>query len=415
MPIVVFLSLVTAEPRLLLASEDASALTLEAASAIGAATTIERVPDARDQEQEHAQLALDRALMLVALANKRATELKPDEAIRHYEEALRLFSKGAVAIHDFTHVIDCHVQLGATRALRNDDKGAVEEFKRAIAIGAKALDTQKYNPETVALFQRAARELERVTGGSLSITGQPAGAHVFVDGRRVGALPLSLHDLVAGTHWLVVASEGFHSFSSLLNVPVRGYEKSEVFLRPRGEPSALGLIARAEAQALAADEELLFSKYAQQRNVDELVVLGPSGTRGYSRKRNRVSERLDNTDAQSLARSLRTFFSAALEAPRVIVVPKTQTRVHPGIAWLPLGIAQFAEGRRLAGALFLSAELALLAVNIASAVVVLNDRGPQGGYRFVERDRQLQVVNLTAFGLFVATLIGGGIDGVYHR
>ena len=44
--------------------------------------------------------------------------------------------------------------------------------------------------------------------GSLTVTSDPAGAAVIVDGKPVGETPMTVHDLAAGRHSVVVRGEG---------------------------------------------------------------------------------------------------------------------------------------------------------------------------------------------------------------
>lgn len=54
---------------------------------------------------------------------------------------------------------------------------------------------------------------------NLSISGRPKGAEVFVDGVRVGALPLDLSGQLAGEYQIEVRQPGYATFSQLVTVP----------------------------------------------------------------------------------------------------------------------------------------------------------------------------------------------------
>jgi hypothetical protein len=105
-------------------------------------------------------------------------------------------------------------------------------------------------------------------------------------------------------------------------------------------------------------------------------------------------------------------------APVAVTAPaksKTRAAVHPGLAWMPLGIAQFLEQRHLAGGLLLAAELLLAAVSTTTFALILADRLPSGAFNNAERNRSLQIVNLTSAGALLITAVVGAVDGELHR
>ena len=63
------------------------------------------------------------------------------------------------------------------------------------------------------------------------------------------------------------------------------------------------------------------------------------------------------------------------------------------------------ERRPLPGALFLGSQALLLATNLVTGLLIFGDRQPSGLYLNGDRNRALQVVNITAFGLLIADIV----------
>jgi hypothetical protein len=89
--------------------------------------------------------------------------------------------------------------------------------------------------------------------------------------------------------------------------------------------------------------------------------------------------------------------------------------VHPAVAWLPMGIPQYLEGRPVAATLLLVSQALLLATNITSYALVARDRAADGYYNHPAQSEALRWVNNWAFGLLLADVAAGAIDGVVHR
>lgn len=74
---------------------------------------------------------------------------------------------------------------------------------------------QGYSPRTTqvkvvdALTTRAVLALERQDRGELRVAARPAGSHIYVDGRYVGAAPLYLRNLSPGSHRVVAVRDGY--------------------------------------------------------------------------------------------------------------------------------------------------------------------------------------------------------------
>lgn len=77
----------------------------------------------------------------------------------------------------------------------------------------------------------------------------------------------------------------------------------------------------------------------------------------------------------------------------------------------PLGIGQYAAGSPVRGTVFLTTQLGFLALNIAGAVLLANQRVPGGFVQDVSSAQNAQVmINVGFFGL-LSSLIVGTLDG----
>lgn len=77
----------------------------------------------------------------------------------------------------------------------------------------------------------------------------------------------------------------------------------------------------------------------------------------------------------------------------------------------PLGIGQYAAGSPVRGTIFLTTQLGFLALNIAGAVLLANQRVPGGFVQDVSSAQNAQVmINVGFFGL-LSSLIVGTLDG----
>lgn len=79
---------------------------------------------------------------------------------------------------------------------------------------------------------RISRKLE--TLGGLRVSGSPAGADVYLDGKKVGVLPVDLSRLAMGSHEIEARKDGYHSWSGKTTIRVGETEKIEVALKSKG-------------------------------------------------------------------------------------------------------------------------------------------------------------------------------------
>ena len=377
---------------------------------------VEQISGAADPSLIEAEDFLLKARAVLTQGQEADFAMNANNAIRKYEEAIDLFERGLVAAKSFDLVTQSLTNLGATWLSLARPERATEAFQRALTLDPHlALDPAKFNPKTVAHFRAAERALANQARGSLTIDGSPAGATVWIDGRQVGRLPLTAPDLVTGEHWIVVGLQEHRRFASRITLRRGLPNRIDVFLEPLSP--ALRVL---RGGAVGDDDANFFSEQADGA-AQVLVVAGQNiiNARAWRKRDGAFSNVVSGSTKEAVVDALADFLSFAASpasaptlAQRIEAAPK---RTPALLAILPLGIGQFVEHRPLAGALFLSGELLLIAANVATAVIANNDRVPQNYYSHAANDRVLQVINLSAFAGLIALIAGEGIEGYLKR
>jgi PEGA domain len=363
---------------------------------------------------EDPKLALKRAEESCRSGRQEALAMRTVPAIAKYELALASFLRGAAAIEHFDVMAHCLIDLGDAWIVEGKPDRAAVAFKRALSLSPGTSPNAKdYNPEVTKRFAALRNELARAAPSALTITGEPQGASIQIDGVNKGLLPLSLGGLPAGEHVLVVRAPGYQTFVEILTVTPGSGLRREVFLAPLESRREARLL---DLDAMSAED----SKRALAGFTGTGVVISRAWTARAQNADGVLSAELRADDFRALAAQVKKWWTpvvapAATQTSPATQIIETPRAVHPAIAILPFGVGQLVEKRPVAGALFLASEVALLATNIATAAFVIRQRNADGLSPNVERDATLRIVNLTSFGLLIAMIIGGGVDGFVHR
>ena len=87
---------------------------------------------------------------------------------------------------------------------------------------------QGYTPETITAtvgrneIMKVPVTLSPASSGPLTITSNPAGAHIFLDGQDAGMTPLTIPDLAMGMHTLVLKMDGYQDYTEQITVTSEG-------------------------------------------------------------------------------------------------------------------------------------------------------------------------------------------------
>jgi hypothetical protein len=362
-----------------------------------------------------------------------ALAMDTSTAIARFEDGVNLYARGMAAIEDFRDVARCLLELGAAWMAADKEDKAGEAFRRALVLSPTLqADPVRHNPPTRKRFQKVQRDMVSEKRGALTIVGEPAGAEVWLDGARIGSIPVSVPDLAAGEHWVSVRHPGRRLFASRVPVIESKPVKIEVFL---AEQKTVGREARVAAM-LASERDLKESEIAELSLQAEalgafgfvyLAAQGPSFRHRFYDDRKRAATSLSRTGTlEDVAKLARSFFNGPAPAPAAAVSAPPQPaavaakrderpRVHVMLSILPLGIGQFVEKRYGVGAVFLTTEILLLALNITSFYVAQSFKLGPGEYRSPQTVEALKWVVNVSLPLLVVDAIIGAIDGGLNR
>ncbi|MCC6807017.1 MAG: PEGA domain-containing protein [Deltaproteobacteria bacterium] len=393
-------------------------------------------PGALEQEKK----ALELARKEMKRASDAALALESRSAIAHYEAALEQYARAMPVLADLDEVARCLFDLGAAQMDTKAGDKAADAFRRALVLNPSLrADKVRHNPDVVRTFERVRAASERSKRGSLTVSGEPKGADVYLDGKRVAALPASVSSLYAGEHWLSVRAAGRTPFSARFTIEERKVAKLEVFLveeAARSRTDTVAAILAGDRTIGAADKAELDRFCGEQRAGAAAFMQVRSGNvlaRVYDCEMNRISERgklMNVADAVAFIESAlknEPAPVATIDVPLVAPTPALATaktgkpaatreiRVHPAVALLPLGIGQFVEERPVAGALLLVSQLLLLATNLSAYFVAQRFAVGNGTYRQPQTVEALKWVTNVSFGLVIADVLAGAIDGIVYR
>lgn len=393
-----------------------------------------RLEQPLDQEKK----SLEQARKEAKRGSDAALALEMKNATGHYEEALELYARAMPILADLDEVARCLFDLGAAQVDAKAADKAAESFRRALVLNpAVRADRVRHNPDVVRTFEKVLKQHERSKRGSLTLTGEPKGADVYMDGKRVGTLPASLSALHAGEHWLSVRAPGRLPFSARFAIEERKVAKLEVFLVERETRTLVDRVAELLASDAVADASEL-TRFAAERKAKVVALVqarsGQFNVRFFDTEREWLSVRgREATVAAALAWIEKTLAGAPTEEPvrpsaspaaaalgtaTTLPAQKAKTReirVHPALALLPLGIGQFLEERTAPGVLLVVSQVLLLATNLTAYFVAQRFAAPGGTFRQPQTVEALKWVVNVSFGLVIADVIAGGIDGIVYR
>ena len=125
-------------------------------------------------------------------------------------------------------LMDALFMHGASHALNLDDELAQNIFLQILAMQSEIEVPEDYPDDVKDVFIEARQMNEDISAGAISVSTQPAGVRVFVDGKYRGLSPLSLENVAPGAHTVVAETTGY--WESIEQVDVESEEKSMVEL-----------------------------------------------------------------------------------------------------------------------------------------------------------------------------------------
>jgi PEGA domain-containing protein len=189
-----------------------------------------------------------RAVQLVRAARDAYSRFDYDGALERLRQA-ELALGSAPPVPDVTQLlIEINLLAGVVQADRGDTGHALDSFRvvRRLDPAREALDPGRYRPRVVALYAQAAATPE-ARRTRLDVVTDPAGAEVWIDGRRAGTAPFAA-TVEVGVHYVAAVAEG--SQPRLEKPLLRAGEDSRLsMLLSRSPPEERARQARAELLA----------------------------------------------------------------------------------------------------------------------------------------------------------------------
>ena len=122
-----------------------------------------------------------------------------------------------------------------------------------------------YVPQTMELFvenneiKKVPVTLQKAVSGTLTVSSDPSGAGVYLDGQMIGMTPLTVADVSAGEHTLLITMEGYTDFSQTVTMTGEGSVVSAALV-PSAQTGSAGLSPLVLLGALAGCAFLVFRR-----------------------------------------------------------------------------------------------------------------------------------------------------------
>jgi tetratricopeptide (TPR) repeat protein len=231
---------------------------------------------------------LDRAEKSVEDARKQAQRRKWDAAIREYTKALTLYAKEIAQLTDLRPYHEAVVERALAYLEAGYDDNAEEEFLRALAFDPGLKLPPSASPAAQATLMRASSRVQPAPG-KLTVTVDPAGATVVVDGRISKAAPAEFEGLPRGEHVVQVFAPDYQPharivtvYDTFVPVAVKLSAMPGVTPRPLKQPpagtmqapaeAATGLEAFAQSGEFGADFQTVAKQLAKNNALDAIVI-----------------------------------------------------------------------------------------------------------------------------------------------
>jgi hypothetical protein len=210
---------------------------------------------------------------LVERARQRYFELDFPAAAAMATQAIELYRSQPTALGSGEGLVTAHLVAALASIELGADDIATSHFVAVQTLRPEqALSRSEYSPGVVAAFEKV-RESRGVTAGNgpLSISSSPAFATVRLDGRPVGATPLTLAAVPPGEHFIEVARDRYVTQVFWQTVTKDG---AEVALTLKESPEALlrQQVARGVSEA-SPDVVVAAGELAAVLGVDAVLLL----------------------------------------------------------------------------------------------------------------------------------------------
>lgn len=182
--------------------------------------------DPRTREEE----TVERARVALADGRRAYDRMALDYSIARLGQAVELYEQAGPLLGDLDELATSLAYKAAALILRGSADEGESIFVELLTISPN-YQLADFPGTVRRIFDRAIRRIDRAPAGSVEIYSTPPHAAVFMDGRYEGVTPLTLDDLVAGTHYLRIEKLGYEVHGAPLEVAQNQQITSQTRLR----------------------------------------------------------------------------------------------------------------------------------------------------------------------------------------
>ena len=156
-------------------------------------------------------------------------------ATKEFMEGLRLMAEDPLAAQP-AKLARALTWVGASHLLNGDNAKAAESYTRAAVMSPSySPDPNEFSPDILAAYNEAKGKLASAPKGNLTISSNAAPTVVTVDETEHGVAPVTLKDLPAGRHHVVVKCRGHKPWATFVEVQAGGSATATADLKPMPE------------------------------------------------------------------------------------------------------------------------------------------------------------------------------------
>lgn len=141
-----------------------------------------------------------------------------EEALSKFNGALNLLEKRIDSLHDYTLLATALFNVGCSWKMLEEDDKAKEHFLKLLAINPDYEAGDWIDDDTRDFFDSVKSKVMIQPLGELSVTSEPEGATVYLNGRIAGMTPLKLDGVTAGKHYWRIHKNGYRDIGGIVNV-----------------------------------------------------------------------------------------------------------------------------------------------------------------------------------------------------
>ncbi len=160
--------------------------------------------DPRTREEE----TLERARAALADGRRTYDAMSLDQSIARLGQSVSLYQQTGPLVGDLEELKTALAYLGSALVLRGSPDEGESTFIELLTIDPTH-PLEGFPPTVATVYDRATQKIEKLASGSVEIYSTPPYAAVYLDGRFEGVTPVTLTDLVAGTHYLRIEKVGY--------------------------------------------------------------------------------------------------------------------------------------------------------------------------------------------------------------